>query len=566
MSSTKEEHNGSDVESGTQTDIPWTFTRVVAIASLCIVYVGAQAVLYMTGGALSYIGESIGTKYPNWLLTANTLAVTAIVPFVGYITDLLGRRYVAIAGSVFLIIASVVQAASKSLGSSVTAQAIGGIGAGICELTALAGVAEITPVRWRGVSLAVVTFSILPFIPYILYIEELHAHSTWRWALGIVAIWNGVGALGVTLCYRPPPRHNVDGLTAGQILARIDWGGAFLSIAGLTLFLTGLQFGGYQVPWTNAKALAPLIIGIILMLAFVAYEFTVPKYPMVPSIIFRGQRVVLLAYVVVFIAGMEFYSVLGFFPLMLTNVWKASPELTGARGVGYPMAILVGACVVSAALSFTRGHVRFLFITSSALMTAFAGALVTATPFNPTRSTIFATLSALGIGGVIVPALTVALYACPDEYIGTTAALSLAVRFLGGSIGVSILCCSFKLFIDISPNQTSVYYNIFNSRFTERFPAYVGKAAVQAGLPTDEVVAFIQALASDPTGAAALKVPGVTVAILQAAGVQAQWALVDSLKGVWYASIGVGSVCVIASALLPNIRKYMTNRVAVDLH
>lgn len=111
-----------------------------------------------------------------------------------------------------------------------------------------------------------------------------------------------------------------------------------------------------------------------------------------------------------------------------------------------------------------------------------------------------------------------------------------------------------------------MYYNIFNSRFTERFPAYVGQAAVQAGLPADEVVPFVQALAADPTGAAALQVPGVTVAILQAAGLQAQWALVDSLKGVWYASIGVGSVCVIASALLPNIRKYMSNRVAVDLH
>lgn len=98
----------------------------------------------MTGGTLSYIGESIHTQYPNWLLTANTLAVTAVCPFVGYVTDLLGRRYVAIFGSILLVIASVVQAASMTLGSSVTAQALGGIGAGICELTALAGVAEIT--------------------------------------------------------------------------------------------------------------------------------------------------------------------------------------------------------------------------------------------------------------------------------------------------------------------------------------------------------------------------------------------------------------------------------------
>lgn len=100
---------------------------------------GAQAILYMTGGTLTYIGEDIGTQYPNWLLTANTLVVTAICPFVGYITDLLGRRWVAVVGSLCLIVASVVQATSQSLASSVVAQAIGGAGAGICELTALAG-------------------------------------------------------------------------------------------------------------------------------------------------------------------------------------------------------------------------------------------------------------------------------------------------------------------------------------------------------------------------------------------------------------------------------------------
>lgn len=80
------------------------------------------------------------TSSLDFLLTLHR----AICPFVGYITDLVGRRWVTLFGSVLLIIASVVQATSKSLGSSVLAQAFGGIGAGICELTALAGVAEIT--------------------------------------------------------------------------------------------------------------------------------------------------------------------------------------------------------------------------------------------------------------------------------------------------------------------------------------------------------------------------------------------------------------------------------------
>lgn len=117
----------------------WTFRHIVAVVSLCLVYVGAQEILYFTGGALSYIQVSINTDIPNWLLTANTLAVTAICPFVGYLTDLLGRRWICIFGSFLLVIGSIVLGVTKSLGSAVTGEAIAGIGAGICELTALAG-------------------------------------------------------------------------------------------------------------------------------------------------------------------------------------------------------------------------------------------------------------------------------------------------------------------------------------------------------------------------------------------------------------------------------------------
>lgn len=123
----------------------WTFRHIVAVVSLCLVYVGAQEILYFTGGALNYVAFSIDTAVPNWLLTANTLAVTAVCPFVGYLTDLLGRRHICILGSLLLVIGSIVLGVTNSLGSAVTAEAIAGVGAGICELTALAGYA----LEWR---------------------------------------------------------------------------------------------------------------------------------------------------------------------------------------------------------------------------------------------------------------------------------------------------------------------------------------------------------------------------------------------------------------------------------
>lgn len=243
---------------------------------------------------------------------------------------------------------------------------------------------------------------------------------------------------------------------------------------------------------------------------------------------------------------MNFYSVLGFFPLILQYFYDTTPMQIGVRGLCYPIAILAGACIVSFSMSYTRGHVREMFLIAATMMTAFGGALAGATPFNPGYAIAMATLDSFGIGAIIVPSLTLALYACPDAYIGTTAALSLTTRFLGGSIG------------------TCIFYNIFNSEIKTKLPTYISRAAVQAGLPQDNIMAFVQAITSpkDPAGAAA-KVPGVTPSIIQAGALAARWAFADSLKYVWYATIPFGVICMVCCAFLPNIRKYMTNRLAV---
>jgi len=52
----------------------------------------------------------------------------------------------------------------------------------------------------------------------------------------------------LTACfYFPPPRVNAEGLTRKEVIKRIDYVGGFLSITGMILFMTGLQYGGYQV-------------------------------------------------------------------------------------------------------------------------------------------------------------------------------------------------------------------------------------------------------------------------------------------------------------------------------
>jgi hypothetical protein len=78
-------------------------------------------------------------------------------------------------------------------------------------------------------------------------------------------------------------------------------------------------------------------------------------------------------------------------------------------------------------------------------MTAFGGALSAATPDSPKLAIAMGTISGFGVGGVLVPSATVALICVPDAFLATTAALSLSIRTLGGSIGyVSAMTANLK--------------------------------------------------------------------------------------------------------------------------
>ena len=58
--------------------------------------------------------------------------------------------------------------------------------------------------------------------------------------------------------------------------------GNFIIISGTTLALLALTWGGIRYPWDSAHVLAPLIIGVVLILVFFVYEAFIPREPTTP--------------------------------------------------------------------------------------------------------------------------------------------------------------------------------------------------------------------------------------------------------------------------------------------
>jgi len=168
---------------------------------------------------------------------------------------------------------------------------------------------------------------------------------------------------------------------------------------------------------------------------------------------------------------------------------------------------------------------------------------------NVWLSPILLVISGLGIGGIVVPASIISTIICPDELIATIAALTLSIRVLGGAIGYAI------------------YYNVFAQHFIKESTYWIGGACIENGINSTEIITEVIDLTAAGLINDILNVPGVD-------GNQTKWeilvfagqtAYAKSYPYVYYVSLAFGIVSIICSLFLSDIKKHMTNHIAVHM-
>ncbi|KAJ9644818.1 hypothetical protein H2204_001280 [Knufia peltigerae] len=524
--------------------------RLMSLIAMAFLWTGSQIPLYLFGGVPPYIyGDLGGTDRWTWFVLGNLLALAAVCPFVGSLSDLIGRRYVALLGASFLVLGMIVASTAHTMNTFIGGMVISGIGAGINELTALAATSEMAPTAKRGKYVAVLIFTIIPFCPSVLWGQLIASHSSWRWIGLFCGVWALIGLVMTAIFYFPPPRPNSQGLTRREVLGQIDYIGGLLSIAGMILFMMGLQWGGYQYKWSSPHVLVPLILGgFLLFVAFPIWETKGTNHPIFPSRLRQDPRILALTLVITFISGANFFSVLLFWPTQAFNVYGHDPIGVGIRGIPIGFSILAGACVVLWLLSVFRGQNKLLMIISSVMMTAGTGAMAVARVDNLNVLWIILIIAGFGIGGIVVPASIITTIICPDDLIATIAALTLAIRVVGGAIGYA------------------VYYNVFLNKFVPAATHYIGGAMeLELGIVDPKIIGAAIELTASSLITELKTLPGIgnndtAYAIVVSAG---QVAYASAYKYVYYTSIAFGAVSIIAACFLGDISKYMDDHVAV---
>lgn len=141
-------------------------------------------------------------------------------------------------------------------------QVFSGLGAGLNELIALAGMAERVPIAKRGNYLAALVFTILPFCPSALWAQLIVKDAGWRWNGLLVGIWNFVGLVLLLVFYRDPPTLIKKGDARKEVLRQVDYVGGFLSTVGILLFMLGMQWGAQQVRYSKLPSFEEVLMSV----------------------------------------------------------------------------------------------------------------------------------------------------------------------------------------------------------------------------------------------------------------------------------------------------------------
>ena len=269
---------------------------------------------------------------------------------------------------------------------------------------------------------------------------------------------------------------------------------------------------------------------------------------MFPSRLKKDPRILILTLIITFISGANFFSVLLFWPTQSFNVYGHDPVGVGIRGMPVGFCILGGACLVLWLLSVFRGGNRMLMIISSCLMTAGCGALAAARMDNIHAVYGILAVAGLGIGGIVVPASIITTIICPDDLIATIAALTLAIRVIGGAIGYT------------------TYYNIFYNKFVPALTHNLVLTCFENGIYNITTITEIGELTGASLLSDILPLVNGNVTVYNAIVLSGQEAYAQAYPYVYYASIAFGCVSILASVFLGDISKYMDDHVAVVIH
>ncbi|OAQ70268.1 MFS drug transporter [Pochonia chlamydosporia 170] len=279
--------------------------------------------------SLYIIGRALGsTDQVSWIASGYFITSTVGQLLYGRLSDIWSRKVVLLSGLAIFFVGSLASSLSQSVLQLTIFRAFTGIGGGGLMTVAQLIVSDVVPLRergkYQGILGAVVAIAngIGPVIGGAL---SSKSSESWRWIfrlnLPLTALTTGCVVFFM-------PLKKVEGDWKLKLKA-VDFGGIFLSFAGMTVFILGMTWGGREYAWNSVQVIATMVIGVVVSIGFVIWQWKGPRYPLVPLHIFKS-KIVNGACLTMAINGWNFVMQVYYVPSFYQLVYGYSATKSGA--------------------------------------------------------------------------------------------------------------------------------------------------------------------------------------------------------------------------------------------
>ncbi|KZM19443.1 transmembrane transport [Ascochyta rabiei] len=237
-----------------------------------------------------------GFQTHSTLATINVLrsvVAAAAQPTAAKMADVFGRVEVVLVSIFFYVLGTIIEAVSSDVESFSAGAVFYQIGYTTMIVLVEIIIADITSLRSR------LFFSYVPAIPFLINTwvagdisQAVLTATSWRWGVGSL-MWSSYKArkAGALDNYKTPYQLHGSKRLASALFWQLDVPGIVLLIAVFGCILTPFTIaGGTSSQWATSKVIAPLVIGLLCIPAFIVWERRAP-HPMLPFHLLKDRAV-----------------------------------------------------------------------------------------------------------------------------------------------------------------------------------------------------------------------------------------------------------------------------------
>ncbi|GGT21984.1 MFS transporter [Streptomyces purpureus] len=394
----------------------------VAILSSTIVSNALPEIIKDLGG-----GQSAYT----WVVTAALLSMTATTPLWGKLADLFSKKLLVQIALVIYVAGSVVAGLAQNTGMLIACRVVQGIGVG--GLTALSQIilaAMIAPRErgrysgYLGATFAVATVG-GPLLGGVITDTDWLG---WRWCFYVGVPFALIALLVLQKTLKLP-------VVKRQV--KVDWSGAFVISAAVSLLLIWVTFAGDKYDWMSWQTAAMVGGSVLLTGLFVLVESRASE-PIIPLRLFRNRTITLASLASLFV-GVAMFAGTVFFSQYFQLARDKSPTMSGVMTIPMIAGLFVSSTVSGMVITKT-GRWKAWLVTGGVLVTAGLGLLGTIRyDTEYWHIAVFMAVLGLGLGMMMQNLVLCTQNQVAPADLGAASSVVTFFRSLGGAVGVSAL-------------------------------------------------------------------------------------------------------------------------------